>query len=301
MTVAPKPVVLMILDGFGHSDSPDSNAIMAANTPVWDKLWATAPHTLVSGSGMDVGLPDGQMGNSEGGHMNLGAGRIVIQDLPRINATIAAGELAGNPQRGQFIEKLKKSGGTCHLMGLVSPGGVHSHQDHFPALAAIVAGAGVPVAVHAFLDGRDTPPKSAKDFLTALGVALQEADGSERILVATVCGRYYAMDRDRRWDRIEKATRALVEASGDRVVDPINAAQASYAQGVTDGGDQGKGRANRQVEDRVGFVFHQVRQARGQDPAIGTEAVHFPVSGNQRAAGGAHGGSCVWRIGGAAV
>ena len=230
----PRPIVLCVLDGWGEREETDHNAIALGQTPYWDRLMASVPCARLDASAEQVGLPAGQMGNSEVGHMNLGAGRIVIQDLPRINATIAAGELAGNPRLGQFIEKLKKSGGTCHLMGLVSPGGVHSHQDHFPALAAIVAGAGVPVAVHAFLDGRDTPPKSAKDFLTALGVALQEADGSERILVATVCGRYYAMDRDRRWDRIEKATRALVEASGDRVVDPINAVQASYAQGVTD-------------------------------------------------------------------
>ncbi len=230
----PRPVVLCVLDGWGEREETDHNAIALGQTPHWDRLVASVPRARLDASAEEVGLPAGQMGNSEVGHMNLGAGRIVMQDLPRINAAMAAGELAENPRLRDFIEKLKASGGTCHLMGLVSPGGVHSHQDHFPVLAAIVAGAGVPVAVHAFLDGRDTTPKSAKDILTALGAALQEADGSERIRVATVSGRYYAMDRDKRWDRVEKAYRALVEASGDRALDSAIAVLASYAQGVTD-------------------------------------------------------------------
>lgn len=209
MTDAPKPLVLMILDGFGHSESPDSNAIMAARTPVWDKLWAQAPHTLVSGSGMDVGLPDGQMGNSEVGHMNLGAGRVVYQDFTRVTKAIADGEFFDNPALCQAVDKAVAADGAVHIMGLLSPGGVHSHEDHLVAMVdmAVRRGAGK-IFVHAFLDGRDTPPRSAKPSIEMLEQAYKRL-GKGR--TATLIGRYFAMDRDNRWDRVESAYNLIVD------------------------------------------------------------------------------------------
>jgi 2,3-bisphosphoglycerate-independent phosphoglycerate mutase len=227
----PRPVVLCILDGWGERDETDNNAIALAPTPVWDRLTRTVPRARLEASAEQVGLPKGQMGNSEVGHMNIGAGRIVMQDLPRIDAAVASSRLAKNPVLGDFIAKLKASGGACHLMGLVSPGGVHSHQDHIAALARILAASGVPVAVHAFLDGRDTPPKSAKGFMARLKEATA---GHKSVAIATVMGRYYAMDRDKRWPRIEKAWRAMVMAEGTRAADPIAAIEASYQAGQSD-------------------------------------------------------------------
>ena len=200
----PRPVVLCILDGWGHRQACEDNAICLAKTPVLDRLDATCPHALIDASEHYVGLPAGQMGNSEVGHMNLGAGRVVLQDLPRIDQAIQAGELAGNPALQGFIAKLKASGGAAHVMGLLSPGGVHSHQDHMAALTSILQDAGVTVRVHAFLDGRDTPPASAVDYIRRFATAVPE------VSIATVIGRYYAMDRDKRWDRVERAYRALV-------------------------------------------------------------------------------------------
>ena len=160
----PRPVVLCVLDGWGHSAETADNAIVQANTPAWDGLMARWPHALLACSGAEVGLPDGQMGNSEVGHMNIGAGRVMLQDLPRIDAAIEDGELTRNPALRHAIARLKETGGTAHLMGLLSPGGVHTHQDQMAALANEIAAAGVPVAVHAFLDGRDTPPTSGLGF-----------------------------------------------------------------------------------------------------------------------------------------
>ncbi|MDH3230992.1 MAG: 2,3-bisphosphoglycerate-independent phosphoglycerate mutase [Alphaproteobacteria bacterium] len=224
----PRPVVLCILDGWGERDEQDWNAIAAADTPVWDRLKATCPHARLDASGEEVGLPDGQMGNSEVGHMNIGAGRVVMQELPRIDAAIADGSLAGRPAMRDFIAALKQSGGTAHVMGLISPGGVHSHQNHVAALANILGDAGVPVAVHAFLDGRDTPPSSARGYLEAFMKAVPRA------AVATVSGRYYAMDRDKRWPRVETAYAALVEARGVNAADALAAIDVSYAGSVTD-------------------------------------------------------------------
>ena len=171
------------------------------------------PHAHLQASEHYVGLPDGQMGNSEVGHTNLGAGRLVMQDLPRIDAAIASGELARMPALRDFIARLKQTGGTAHLLGLLSPGGVHSHQHQIAALARIVAEAGVPVAVHAFLDGRDTPPKAALSYLERFRSRCRRA--STTLTIATVSGRYYAMDRDKRWDRVERAYRVLVDGEGD--------------------------------------------------------------------------------------
>ncbi len=209
-----RPVMLVILDGWGWRDDRADNAILQAKTPAFDRLWQTAPHGFLRTSGADVGLPAGQMGNSEVGHLNIGAGRVVLQDLPRIGKAIADGEINRAPALTGLIEKLKHSGGTCHLIGLVSPGGVHSHQDHAAALAKILADAGVPTTVHALTDGRDTPPQSAGDDIKRLLAALPPA-----VKIATVCGRYYAMDRDKRWDRVEKAYNAIVAADGPRFPD----------------------------------------------------------------------------------
>ena len=227
----PDPLVLCILDGWGERPKANDNAITAAHTPVWHRLLARWPHAHLQASEHYVGLPDGQMGNSEVGHTNLGAGRLVLQDLPRIDAAISADQLAAMPALRQFVGKLIESGGTVHLMGLLSPGGVHSHQHQIAAFARILAEAGLPVAVHAFLDGRDTPPKAGASFLKKFQ---QDVAGLERLRIATVCGRYHAMDRDRRWDRVEKAYRAIVEAAGDRAEDPAEAIAAAYSRGETD-------------------------------------------------------------------
>jgi 2,3-bisphosphoglycerate-independent phosphoglycerate mutase len=216
------------------SDETEHNAIALGQTPNWDRLAASVPHARLDASGGGVGLPESQVGNSEVGHMNLGAGRIVPQDLPRIDAAIRSGELAANAELADFIEALKSSGGTCHLMGLLSPGGVHSHHDHIAMLASVVAAAGVPVALHVFLDGRDTPPKSAGEYMAELIKATGWEDWSERCRVATVSGRYFPMDRDNRWDRVEKAWRCLVLAEGDVAAEPAQAIEAAYAQGLTD-------------------------------------------------------------------
>lgn len=191
---------------------------------------ASAPRALLQTSGLAVGLPDGQMGNSEVGHMNLGAGRVVMQDLPRIDQAVADGSLAANPLLTAALAKVKAAGGTLHLLGLLSPGGVHSHQDHLAALARIAGAAGVKVAVHAFLDGRDTPPSSAKEFMERF---LADIAGSGAT-IATVSGRYYAMDRDKRWDRVQLAFDAMALGQGPRAADPLSAIQASYEAGKTD-------------------------------------------------------------------
>ena len=227
----PRPVVLCILDGWGYRDGGADNAIAVAQTPHYDRLMASCPHALIATSGADVGLPSGQMGNSEVGHMNIGAGRIVMQDLPRIDAAIADGTLAGRPALLALIERLKESGGTCHLAGLASPGGVHSHMDHMIGLAKLLDGQAIPVAIHAFLDGRDTPPESAAGFIAAL---LESIAGLSAVRLATVGGRYYGMDRDKRWGRVEKAWRCLVRGEGPRHADAVAAIGESYAAGTSD-------------------------------------------------------------------
>jgi 2,3-bisphosphoglycerate-independent phosphoglycerate mutase len=231
MNLRPRPLVLCILDGWGERPRRDDNAIEIARAPNWHRLMARWPHAHLQASEHYVGLPDGQMGNSEVGHTNLGAGRLVMQDLVRIDDAVASGTLAEVPALRDFITSLKQSGGAAHLIGLLSPGGVHSHQDQIAALCRILAGAGLPVAVHALLDGRDTPPKSALGYLEkfAAGTA-----GLAGLRVATVGGRYFAMDRDKRWDRVEKAWRVLVDADGERAADPQAAVAAAYERGETD-------------------------------------------------------------------
>jgi 2,3-bisphosphoglycerate-independent phosphoglycerate mutase len=221
--------MLVILDGWGWREETADNAVRLARTPTFDRLWAGCPHAFLRTSGADVGLPDGQMGNSEVGHMNIGAGRVVMQELPRIGQAIADGSIARAPALVALIAALRQSGGTCHLMGLVSPGGVHSHQDHAAALAGILARAGVKVAAHAFTDGRDTPPTSGGDDIRRFQAALPEG-----ARIATVSGRYFAMDRDKRWDRVAKAYLAITEGQGAAFADPVAAMEAAYAAGITD-------------------------------------------------------------------
>ena len=200
-----KPVILCILDGWGYREQTTDNAIKLANTPVYDRLWQDVPQAWLKTSGLAVGLPDGQMGNSEVGHTNIGCGRVTLQDLPKIDEAATSGELAKNAELLAFIDTLQASGGTAHIAGLLSPGGVHSHQRHIAALVNIIASAGVPVRVHAYLDGRDTPPRSAMPFLEEFEAAIADANDAE---IATITGRYWAMDRDKRWGRVEKAYNA---------------------------------------------------------------------------------------------
>ena len=226
-----RPVVLCVLDGWGHRSETEHNAIALAETPMWDRLTAARPHGLLATSGPAVGLPEGQMGNSEVGHMTIGAGRVILQDLPRIDAAVADGSLARNPALLSLVQRLQESAGRCHLMGLVSPGGVHSHQNHIVALAQIVSEAGVPVAIHAFLDGRDVPPRSAIDDLPGFESSLGDLPN---VRIATVAGRYYAMDRDRRWERTARAYGAVVSAQGRPAASASEAVAASYAEDVGD-------------------------------------------------------------------
>jgi len=224
-----RPVMLVVLDGWGWRENPADNAVRQARTPTFDQLWATGPHAFLHTSGGDVGLPEGQMGNSEVGHLNIGAGRIVQQELPRITRAIADGSLAASPVLADFVARMKTSGGTAHLLGLVSPGGVHSHQDHAAALARLLANAGVPCVLHAFLDGRDTPPRSAHGYIAALQKALPEG-----VRIASVCGRYYAMDRDKRWERVSRAYALLVDGAGGHFPDIASAIDQAYQNDVTD-------------------------------------------------------------------
>jgi 2,3-bisphosphoglycerate-independent phosphoglycerate mutase len=227
-----RPALLCILDGWGwRPDHAADNAITAATTPNYTRLLADCPHALLATSGNAVGLPRGQMGNSEVGHMNIGAGRVVAQDLPRIDVAIEDGSLALRPNLLALIDAAKKNKSGVHVMGLLSPGGVHSHQDHIAALVKICAAAGVPVFVHAFLDGRDTPPKSARGYLEKF---LGDIDGLAGVRLATVSGRYFAMDRDKRWDRVEKCFAAIAQASGRRFDDAYAALDTSYAENITD-------------------------------------------------------------------
>jgi 2,3-bisphosphoglycerate-independent phosphoglycerate mutase len=219
-----RPVMLVILDGFGWREDAADNAVRQAKTPNFDRLWNAGPRGFLHTSGEAVGLPQGQMGNSEVGHLNIGAGRVVMQDLPRIGSAVAKGEIERAPALVDLIKKLKQSGGTCHLVGLVSPGGVHSHQDHAAALAKILTEAGVPTLMHAITDGRDTPPQSAAEYVDRLLAALPKS-----VPIATVCGRYYAMDRDKRWERVVKAYNAIVEADGPRFADAQTAIADAYA------------------------------------------------------------------------
>ena len=230
----PSPMLLCILDGWGHSTETKDNAIALANTPNFDRLISTNPHGLLTTSGSDVGLPDGQMGNSEVGHMNIGGGRVVKQDLPRIDSAIHGNQLKDMPRLVEHMSKIKATGGkggTCHLLGLISPGGVHSHQTHVVALAKILSEQNIPVHIHAFLDGRDTPPKSAHEYMSKLEADIKPLSG---VSIATVSGRYYAMDRDNRWDRVELAYDAIVNGKAKQASDALSAIKNAYDNDETD-------------------------------------------------------------------
>jgi 2,3-bisphosphoglycerate-independent phosphoglycerate mutase len=220
-----RPVMLVVLDGWGWREETADNAVRQARTPAFDRLWAQGPHAFLRTDGREVGLPPGQMGNSEVGHLNIGAGRVVMQDLPRIGDAIESSQIASAPALAGLIGQLKQSKGACHLIGLVSPGGVHSHQDHGAALARIVAEAGVPVVAHAITDGRDTPPQSAGEDLKRFTAALPKG-----ATVGTVLGRYYAMDRDKRWERVARAYNAIAEGEGPRFADPQAAIADAYSK-----------------------------------------------------------------------
>ena len=231
MASHPRPAVLCVLDGWGHRPNPKDNAILDARTPNYDRLIATCPQGLIDASETFVGLPKGQMGNSEVGHMNLGAGRVAVPELPRIDKAIETGDLARNKILTELIGSVKNSGGACHLLGLASPGGVHSHQDHLVALASIIAGAGVPVWIHALLDGRDMPPRSAHECLEHIEKSLK---AGLPIKFATVGGRYYGMDRDKRWERIAKAYDAIVDGTGEVARTPKEAVDNGYSAKLDD-------------------------------------------------------------------
>ena len=232
------PHVLMILDGFGHREDPEDNAIAAANTPHLDKIYQCYPHGLISGSGEDVGLPAGQFGNSEVGHMNLGAGRVLYQDSTRISNELSNREFYKNEALVGAIHAANEKGGNVHIMGLLSDGGVHSHQDHIEGMchAALVHGA-KHVFVHCFLDGRDTPPKSADKYINRFREYINKLNAhyDGRVQIASIIGRYYAMDRDNRWDRVQKAYELMTEGKADRLSTRADGAvQAAYKSRETD-------------------------------------------------------------------
>ncbi len=227
-----KPYALIILDGYGVNDLHDGNAIYAAKTPNMDRYMQECPHSIVHASGMDVGLPEGQMGNSEVGHTNIGAGRIVYQELTRITKSINDGDFFENPVLLAAVENCKKNNSALHLMGLLSDGGVHSHNQHLYGLLKLAKEKGLTdVHVHCFLDGRDVPPSSGAEFVEALVENIREIGVGD---IATVMGRYYAMDRDNRWDRVEKAYNAMVLGEGNTCESAVTAVKESYNDGVTD-------------------------------------------------------------------
>lgn len=230
--MANQPVALIILDGFALRDERQGNAVAQANKPNFDRLWREYPHTTLQAFGEAVGLPEGQMGNSEVGHLNIGAGRIVYQSLTRVNLAIRERDFFTNKTFLTAMDHVKKNGTNLHLFSLLSDGGIHSHIDHLYALLEMAAKESVKkVYVHAFLDGRDVPPQSAKTYLRALNAKLRETNVGQ---IATISGRYYAMDRDKRWERIEKSYRAMVYGEGRASIDPIEAVDDSYRNGIYD-------------------------------------------------------------------
>ncbi|MDA8415126.1 MAG: 2,3-bisphosphoglycerate-independent phosphoglycerate mutase [Desulfobacteraceae bacterium] len=263
-----KPLLLMILDGWGINPNPSHNAVALANTPNLSRLLAEYPHTRIHCSGMAVGLPEGQMGNSEVGHLNIGAGRVVYQELTRVTKSIQDGDFFTNPVLLDCIAKVKASGGRLHLSGLLSDGGVHSHNTHLYALLELAKREGLTeVFVHCLLDGRDTPPQSGAEYLAQLEAEIARI-GCGRI--ATVMGRYYAMDRDSRWDRVEKAYNAMVHGLGELRVSSKDAIEQSYASRIYDefvvpaviceeGAPVG------QVRDGDGFIFFNFRSDRARE------------------------------------
>ena len=228
--IVPKPAILCILDGWGYRSETKDNAIALAHTPVFDRWMQNYQHSLLGTDGHYVGLPEGQMGNSEVGHMNIGAGRVALPEFGRIDAMLGDGSMQDNIILQDFISKMKISGGICHLLGLLSTGGVHSHQNQMLGLAHIIAGSGIKVLVHAFSDGRDTPPQSAKEHFKEFCDGIQH----DNIKIATISGRFYAMDRDNRWERVQLAYDTMVSAQGQSFDSIEDAIENAYAHGQTD-------------------------------------------------------------------
>lgn len=269
MSVSKKPMVLVILDGYGYREDQQDNAIFNAKTPVMDALWAKRPHTLIDASGLEVGLPDRQMGNSEVGHVNLGAGRIVYQDLTRLDVEIKERTFFANPTLTGAVDKAVAAGKAVHIMGLLSAGGVHSHEDHIMAMVELAAERGAEkIYLHAFLDGRDTPPRSAKGSLEAFENKLA-ALGKGR--VASIIGRYYAMDRDNRWDRVEQAYDLLTLAKGEfQFATAVEGLEAAYARDENDEFVKAtviraEGQADAAMEDGDALIFMNFRADRARE------------------------------------
>ncbi|GAL23441.1 2,3-bisphosphoglycerate-independent phosphoglycerate mutase [Vibrio sp. SCSIO 43140] len=265
---AKKPMALVILDGWGYREDNASNAINNAKTPVMDGLWANNPRTLISASGMDVGLPDGQMGNSEVGHTNIGAGRVVYQDLTRITKSIADGEFSQNEALVAAIDKAVAAGKAVHLMGLMSPGGVHSHEDHIYAAVKMAAERGAEkIYLHCFLDGRDTPPRSAEGSLKRFDELFAEL-GKGR--VASLVGRYYAMDRDNNWDRVQVAYDLLTQGKAEFTYDnAVAGLEAAYAREENDEfvkatAIKAEGQEDAAIQDGDAVIFMNYRADRAR-------------------------------------
>lgn len=276
----PRPAVLCILDGWGWRTETQDNAIAAAKTPNYLRMLSDCPHALLATSGRAVGLPHGQMGNSEVGHMNIGSGRLVAQDLPRIDVAIEDGTFASRPALLDLIAKVRAAKGAVHVAGLLSPGGVHSHQAQVTALVHALSTAKLPVFVHAILDGRDTPPRSGLGFLKEFETSIAKLPG---VRIATVCGRYYAMDRDKRWERVKKAYDAVVDGKGENAADARNAIQKSYQQNIGDEfvvpcviGDYAG------MSDGDGFLFANFRADRARELSLALLDTDFDGFPRQR-------------------
>ncbi len=241
-TARPRPVLLAIFDGWGHSEKSEHNAIHAASTPNWDRLQQEYPHTFVDTSGISVGLPSGQMGNSEVGHLNLGAGRVIYQEITRISKAIEDGEFDRNPELLAAIKAAKAAGGALHVTGLLSPGGVHSLDEHLFAMVRLAASQGVNCYVHALLDGRDMPPRSAQASLEKLDALFDELRGENFDGgIASIVGRYFAMDRDQRWERVQLAYDLIAHGRAEyQSKDAVTALQAAYARDENDEFVQGR-------------------------------------------------------------
>ncbi|RKX66548.1 MAG: 2,3-bisphosphoglycerate-independent phosphoglycerate mutase, partial [Tenericutes bacterium] len=268
MSPSHKPLTLIILDGWGYSEDPRYNAILTAKTPVWDQLWNNKPHTLISASGAGVGLPGDQMGNSEVGHLNLGAGRVVYQEFTRISRAIRTGSFFTNRTLVHLTEAVVENNKALHIMGLLSSGGVHSHESHIHAMVELAVKQGVKkIYVHAFLDGRDTPPKSALSSIEAMESKFKELGGGQ---FGSLIGRYYALDRDRRWTRVAKAYNLITEGKATfEAADAISALDMAYARGETDEFVQAtaiiaKDQKPITIEDGDGMIFMNFRSDRAR-------------------------------------
>ena len=279
MTASKKPLLLLVLDGFGYRDDNQYNAIQNANSPVWDELWNNNPRTLIHTSGMAVGLPDGQMGNSEVGHMTLGAGRVVYQNFTRINKAISDGDFFTNPVYCDAIDQAVCHNKAVHILGLLSPGGVHSHEDHINAMIELAAQRGAQkIYLHAFLDGRDCPPRSAQPSLEKTHAVFEKL-GVGRI--ASLCGRFYAMDRDKRWERVEEAYRLLTEGVAPHTSnDAVNGLLAAYDRDENDEFVHattlcGEGESPAMIEDGDAVIFMNFRPDRARQLTHAFTDKHF--------------------------